>query len=226
MMIKALTLLIMFGFLTTGFCFAASSYRIIPADKVTVFDGTQKVGEFSTEGPLPMGKTLVCTKRCAIQMGVLRMVAEDGARFAVDDRSGNFILRVDAGTVYFALAQLPKPLAFLTPYGAYNAQQVVLTTSDKGGMLEGYLTISKKTNEIGVIHGGSMLVTTADSDKWIKEGNCLLLSQATVGAGSSMLGTIGAATAAGGFAAVGAVIAGTSSSDADPPKIPGSPSTP
>jgi hypothetical protein len=170
-----------------------------------------------------MGKTLVATKRCAIQMGVLRMVAEDGARFAVDERAGSFILRVDKGTVHFAIAQLPKPLAFLTPYGAYNAQQVVLTTSDKGGGLEGYLTIGKKTNEIGVTQGGSMLVTTADSDKWIKAGNRLVLSQAEIGAGG--LGVYSALIPLAGGAAAGGAIIGDTVSSADEPKA-GSPTSP
>lgn len=164
-------------FMASGTVFAADSNRIIPSGKVTLYEGDKAVGAYSEEAPLPEDITLVCSGDCGIKTKNLRMVAEDGTRFSVNIAGGSNVLQVKKGTLFFALAEMPCPIVFATPFGTYTAQQVMINTSAKGGILQGYLKVTEDTGELGV-YGGSLVVTSDEGDQTIPDGKAILLAQA------------------------------------------------
>ena len=172
---KVLVIFVMCAFMASGAVFAASSSRIIPSGKVTMYDGDKAIGEYSEEAPLPEDVTLVCSGNCAIETKGLRMVAEDGTKFSVGTANGSKVLQVKEGTLFFALAEMPRPIVFATPFGAYTAQQVMITTSAKSGLLQGYLKVGEENGELGV-HGGSMVVSSAGGERTIPDGQAMLLA--------------------------------------------------
>ena len=171
-----LTILIVFGFTTNGFAGALSSGRIIPSGKVTIYSDNQQVGEYSKEAPLPMQSALTCSGDCAVRMTDLFARIKENTTFSVDETAENRSLYIKDGALFFAMPKLEKPLIITTQSGVVTLQQVLLKAAAQGeNILTGYLKVRSDHTELGVIEGGSLIVTTADGQSTIQSGNRLLL---------------------------------------------------
>ena len=151
--------------------------RLIPAEKVAVFEDGEKVAEYTEEMPVPEGALLVATGKCAVKLDDVSFVAEDQSRFAIDSREDNRFLSVQKGTVYFGTAGSGS-LVFLTPRGAVSTEQVRLNASSDSRMVEGYVKVTDESSEVGVLDGGSMVLATRDGQQTLKSGQSMLLAQA------------------------------------------------
>lgn len=201
------------AFTGSGLCMEQpDTARILPTGKVYLYKGEQKVGYITREAPLPEGVLLVCDGKCAVTMNKLYLAGLDKSRFSVNSDEGSKRLALREGRVYFALSTLPEALVFETPHGLITTQQVMVNASAQG-VLKGYVQVQGSSTELGVLEGGSMVVSTARGKKTIKPGQRLLLTQADVGeeddsggvaAGGTKLST---AQIVGGISA-GVVIAG------------------
>lgn len=169
--------LALIAFTTNGFGMEGNAGRIIPMGKVYMIKDGQTIGSYSSEAPLPENILLKTEGDCAVKLPDLYLVAVDKSQFAISNADTSRELRVKEGTVYFALSKLPRPLVFTTPEGFVTAQQVILNASTEKSILKGYVAVSAKGSEIGVIEGGSLLISTADGDKLVKAGNRILLAQ-------------------------------------------------
>jgi hypothetical protein len=186
-----ITLVALFTILTfagTSVFSALSNSRIMPTQKVTMLQGDKKVGEFTKEAPLPEQTMLICQGDCGIKMGNLYLVATDGSLFSITDNSDTRELYVKEGKVYFALSSLPQSLMFKTPNAVFTAKEVMLKASTNSGSLKGYVSVTSKAIELGIIEGGSMLVSTIEGDKMIPAGNRILLAQADLSGGAASEG--------------------------------------
>lgn len=165
-----------------GNCFASSASveRIIPSKKVSLHKNGQKVGEYTSEAPLPKGAMLQCDGDCAVKLKDLYVVATDQSVFQVMSTDKNRRLAVQEGKAYFALSDLERSMNFLTPIGMVSAQQVTLEASSTS-MLKGFLAVTAKGAELAVTEGGSLTVLTADGVKTIQPGQSMQLAQATPG---------------------------------------------
>ena len=198
---KTTLIIAILAFAATGFSSGMDNARIMPTGKVTMFQGDQKVGEFSKEAPLPGGSLLACEGNCGIKMDNLYLVATDGSLFSVTAKPDMRELYVKEGKVFFALSSLPQSLVFRTPDGVFTAQQVMLEASTNGGLLKGYVSVTPETTELGIIEGGSMLVSTVEGEKMVPAGKRILLAQADLGGGAgSEGGRLGLALLLGGTA--------------------------
>ena len=72
-----------------GIAVADTGDRINPKGKVTLFDGSQKVGEYTSESPLPEGKFISCDDRCGVKMKDLFLVALSDSLFSVQSQDYN-----------------------------------------------------------------------------------------------------------------------------------------
>ena len=151
--------------------------RLIPAEKVAVFEDGKQVAEYTEEMPVPEGALLVATGKCAVKLEDVSFVATDQSRFAIDSRDDNRFLSVQKGTVYFGTAGNGS-LVFLTPRGAVSTEQVRLNASSDSGMVEGYVKVTEDSSEVGVIEGGAMVLATRDGQQTLKSGQSILLAQA------------------------------------------------
>ena len=175
--LKAFIAVITIVFATSAFASNLDSGRIIPGEKVLIYQGDQQVGELTAEAPFPDGALLACDGECAVRMGDLYLVGGDESLFSVTTRASSRELQVMNGTVYFALSKLPHSIVFVTPGGAVTAQQLILNAAADRNLLTGYVAVTEESSEIGVMEGGSMLVTTTEGETTIPAGNKIVLAQ-------------------------------------------------
>lgn len=167
-------------FAGSGFAAALGGARIIPNGKVAVYDGSTKVAELTAESPLPEGKLLKTEGKCGVKMDSLYLVGADQSTMMVRAPESGRQVVVQEGRVYFGITALPQPMALVTPRGAVMVQQVLLKASANNSLLKGYVSVTEETAEIGVIDGGSMIISTADGEKKIDSGHRFILAQAKV----------------------------------------------
>jgi hypothetical protein len=229
--LKAFIIIVLIAFPTSGLASDLNSGRIIPTGKVLIYRGDQQVGELTAEAPFPEGALLACDGDCAVRMNDLLLVGADKSEFSVTTKAFSRELLVREGTVYFALSQLPRSLVFVTPKGAVTAQQLILNAAADGGLLKGYVAVSGESAEIGVIDGGSVLVSTDAGETTIQSGKKIILAQAgeAGAAGGAAAQTGAAAGVAIGPAVAGAVglgVAFTAVAKQDDKGDPASPAAP
>jgi len=153
--------------------------RIIPKGTVTLFQGTRKVGAFSSEAPFPEGVFLSVQGDCAVKMSDLYLVAIDKSLFSVKTFHDSRRLMVNNGTVYFGLAATPYSLVFQTPDGVVTTHQIILNASAKSSLLKGYVSVTESITRVGVLEGGSIILSVDDGEtKKINAGQELRLAQA------------------------------------------------
>jgi len=176
---KGMAIFIMLAFTSTAFSAGLQTGRIIPKGKVTLYHGNQKIGEFSSEAPLPEGTFLSVQDECGVKMRDLYLVGIDKSLFSVTTNSGSRELTVKHGTVYFALSTMPHILVFITPDGVITTWEVMLNASADDGLLSGYISVTDHVTKLGVLKGGSMLVSVDGGEiVRIKAGQELRLAQA------------------------------------------------
>jgi len=176
---KVVVIFVLFAFVSTSFAAGLSVGRIIPKGKVTLFQGNQKVGEFRSEAPFPEGAFLSVQGECGVKMSDLYLVAIDKSLFSVTTDPDSRKLSVKTGTVYFALSSMPHILVFKTPDGVVTTHQILLNASAKSGLLQGYVSVTDDVTKVGVLEGGSLLLSVGDGEtRRINAGQELRLAQA------------------------------------------------
>ena len=176
---KVIAIFALLAFASTTFASGLSVGRIIPTGKVTLFQGNQKIGEFSSEAPFPEGTLLSVQGVCGVKMRDLYLLAIDKSLFSVTTDPDSRILAVKNGTVYFSLSSMPHTLVFHTPDGVITTHQILLNASTESGLLKGYVSIGDGITRVGVLEGGSMLLSVGDGKTMkINAGQELRLAQA------------------------------------------------
>lgn len=168
-------------FTSTGFSAGFSVGRILPKGKVTLFHGNQKVGEFRSEAPLPENTLLSVQGECGVKLSHLYLVALDQSLFSITTNNNSRTLFVQKGTVYFALSSTPYTLVFQTPDGVITTNDIMLKASSTNQLLKGYVYVEEGITRVGVLEGGSMIVTvTDDKPQLVAAGHELRLAQADI----------------------------------------------
>ena len=176
---KLMSIFVLLAFASTAFSSGLSMGRIIPKGKVTLYQGNQKIGEFGSEAPLPEDTLLSVQGQCGVKMRDLYLVAIDKSLFSVTTKVASRKLTVEHGTVYFALSAMPRILVFQTPEGIITTSEIMLKASADAGLLEGYVAVADGITKVGVLEGGSMLVSADDGEAMrINAGQELRLAQA------------------------------------------------
>ena len=176
-----LTTLILFGFTANVMAGTYDNGRIIPSGKVTIYSENNQVGEYTEEAPLPMQSILNCTSGdCALRMPNLSARVKENTPFAINETQDSRSIFIKEGSFFFAIPQLDKPLVIATAAGVVTVQQMFLNASNNGeNVLSGYITVSNKGTELGVLEGGSLVVSTENGEQTIEAGNRILLAQST-----------------------------------------------
>ena len=168
-------------FTSTGFSAGFSVGRILPKGKVTLFHGNQKVGEFRSEAPLPENTLLSVHVEFGVKLNHLYLVALDQSLFSITTNNNSRTLFVQKGTVYFALSSTPYTLVFQTPDGVITTNDIMLKASSTNQLLKGYVYVEEGITRVGVLEGGSMIVTlTDDKPQLVAAGHELRLAQADI----------------------------------------------
>jgi len=179
--LKIMMVFIILAFTSTGFSAGFPLGRIFPKGKVTLFHDNQKVGEFRSEAPLPENTFLSVQGECGVKLSHLYLVALDQSLFSITTNNNSRTLFVQKGTVYFALSSTPYTLVFQTPDGVITTNDVVLKASSTNRLLKGYVYVEEGITRVGVLEGGSMLVTvTDDKPQVVAAGQELRLAQADI----------------------------------------------
>ena len=183
--IKAVVTIVSLAFATAGFASGLYPARIMPTGKVFVYQGSKIVSELSAEAPLPEGYLLLCDGKAGVKMDGLYWVAADKSLFSVTTKADSLEFELQEGTAYFALSALPRPLVFITPHGVFTVQEAMLNASTDGALLKGYVASTSKGTEIGVIEGGSLLISSSEGEKLVQAGNRIKVAQNTDQAAAS-----------------------------------------
>jgi hypothetical protein len=162
----------------TGVTPAFAGARIIPEGKVKVFEGRKLVQELKQEAPLPEGALLTTEGKCGVRLENFYVVANNGCTFGIKHDINQINLRVDSGLLYFAFTQHTGHVAFLTPAGVMTSQQVRLNAAADGGVLKGYLDVSGSQVNLGVLEGGTMVVSTDKGIQEVRSGKQMTLALA------------------------------------------------
>jgi len=179
--LKIMIVFIILVFTSTGFSAGLPVGRILPKGKVTLFHNNQKVGEFRSEAPLPEDTFLSVQGECGVKLSHLYLVATDQSLFSITTKNSSRILFVQKGTVYFALSSTPYTLVFQTPDGVITTNDVMLNASSANRLLKGYVYVEEGITRVGVLEGGSMLVSvTDDKPQVVAAGYELRLAQADI----------------------------------------------
>jgi len=179
--LKIMIVFIILAFTSTGFSAGLPVGRILPKGKVILFHGNQKVGEFRSEAPLPEDTLLSVQGECGVKLSHLYLVALDQSLFSITTNHRSRTLFVQKGTVYFALSSTPYTLVFQTPGGVITTNEVMLKASSTNRLLKGYVYVEEGITRVGVLEGGSMLVTVADDKpQVVASGQELRLAQADI----------------------------------------------
>jgi len=229
-------LLIIIGFLVCALTGAAFGYypaRIKPTGKVIAFHLDNRVIEISVEAPLPYDALLECHGKCNVKMEDLYLAVSDKSLFSICAPPRNNLMQFIKGDFYFSISALPRPIVIKTPTDDITIQQVLLKTAVSNGLLTGYVLVKPKITEIGVIKGGSMVVSTSQGEYFIDAGNQVTVARTETGKDALAdtgkertvyntksivaAGTIGAATIAGLF------LLSDDDEDDPPPASPSSP---
>jgi hypothetical protein len=168
-------------FASTGFSSEFTGGRILPRGKVTLYHGSLEIGEFSSEALLPEDTLLAVQGECGVKLRHLYFLALDRSLFSVSTDNNSRTLTVQKGTVYFALSSMPRTLVFRTPEGLITTNEVRLNASSTNRLLKGYVYVEDGITRVGVLEGGSMLVTAADGKPLeISAGHEIKLAQAEI----------------------------------------------
>ncbi len=152
--------------------------QIIPSGKVKVYRDGKLTQELTEAAPLPKGAVLNSEGNSRIRLDNLNLVAKDGAKFTVLDEAATTRLDINSGTLYFAAGESTGPMVFETPSGVIETQQITFqANSSTPGLLKGFVEVSGETVKMGVMDGGSMVVSTPDGVLSIDSGKQITLSK-------------------------------------------------
>lgn len=211
LLVQAVVFLFLLGLCGGSMAAGLDGARVLPEGKVSIFEGDEKVGELSSEAPLPVGKTLQSDRKCGVRMDGIYLVSTEKTRFSVRSISGGTDIFVDQGRVYFSLGEIGAPLSFSTPKDTAKVESAVIeVSSDKFGV-KGYLLFEDGRMEIGVMEGGKLVLVNASGRQLLEPGKRATIQnvQADLGEGgadASVSEELMTKVYAG--AAVGAVIGG------------------
>ena len=182
--LKILAIGLSFALALPGFSSGLKSARIFPAGKITIYSGNQRVGEFNKEAPFPDGFLIATDGRCGVKMEDIYLVAEDKSLFSVATAANLRELLIKEGTVYFAVSRMSHSLNFFTPSGNLAVLDILLNAAAGSPQLKGYVAVKPSGSEIGVIEGGSLIVSTEQGEMMIESGKQLTLAQADMDVGA------------------------------------------
>jgi len=172
-----------FALALPGFSSEFKSARIYPTGKITIYSGNQRVGEFKNEAPVPEGFLIATDGRCGVRMEDIYLVAEDKSLFSVATSTNLRRLLIKKGTIYFAVSDMSRSLNFITPFGVLAVLDILLNSATGSPQLKGYVSVKQNGSEIGIIEGGSMIVSTQQGEMMIESGKKLTLAQADMDVG-------------------------------------------
>ena len=182
--VKFLAIGLSFALALPGFSSELKSARIYPTGKITIYSGNQRVGEFNKEAPVPEGFLIATDGRCGVRMADIYLVAEDKSLFSVATSANRRELLIKEGTVYFAVSDMSRSLNFITPFGMLAVLDILLNSATDSSKLKGYVSVKQNGSEIGIIEGGSMIVSTQQGETMIESGKKLTLAQADLDVGA------------------------------------------
>ena len=161
----------------------AEADRIYPTNKVTLYRGDKVVGVYTKEAPLPEGSIISTDGRCAVKLDDLYLVGEDQSEFSINTAGRQRNLFIKKGTVYFKTSAMTRSFSFITPDGPISVQSIQLNAAAGGSSLKGLVTVTESRSELGVVEGGSMIVSTDKGLMTIQSGKKIILSQADMDIG-------------------------------------------
>jgi len=227
---QATILLFVLSLSSSALATGTGAARVIPTGKVDIYDGAKKVGELSSEAPLPVGKILTSTEKFGVRLDGIYLVANENTRFGVRHLSGGTDIFVEEGRVYFVLNEVTDNLTLSTPQDTVTVQSALIHASTDASSIRGYLLYEDNQMEIGVIDGGQLVVADASGQRMIESGNSLRFQKVQAqlgggaGAGGLGAGTIGAIV--GGVLLVGLGVLAISEANDDDDSQVTSPSSP
>ncbi len=145
--------------------------RIYPTDKVDIYKNGAKIGEFSSEAPLPNGLILSCRGKCTVKTDWLTLVADGGSRFSITVDEFRRELYIKNGSLKYLLSAQQSSNILRTP--CLQAPFVSVPGNDNS---KGEITVSPVSTEISLLTGGPLVISRTEGEVKIKLGKKALFT--------------------------------------------------
>ena len=174
---KILTYLVTFSFFMAGPVQSYSASRIVPSQKVELYNAGQLKQVLQEEAPLPIGSVMHTSGRAGLRMNTVYMVAEDGCRLSVLEDSDIAKVQIDEGLLFFAATPSTGQVVFNTPTGVLSTQKIAPKVSDQQPVVKAFVDVRDAAITMGVMEGGSITLATPEGVKTVEEGKQIVLAQ-------------------------------------------------
>ncbi len=200
--VAALTLLMTFGPVTSGFSAGSVSHG-----DISVFKGEQLADKLSGQNPVDEGSLMVCDGKCMIKSEGISLVATDQAKFAIQNEDSVFNLYVRSGELNYVVNDNSRKIAFHTPGGTYSVAEVVFNASSSP-VVRGSVVVNEAGETEISVSEGRLVFATATGMKTVDADHKIVLAIAEVGAGAGLGAGIGTGTIVTGALITTAVVGG------------------
>jgi hypothetical protein len=170
-------------FALTGPVQAYQVARVTTAGQISVYRDGQLVQVLRESAPLPKGAMLKAQGRCGVQLSNMYLLAEDNSQFSIYNEGDAFHMALDKGAIYFAVNQMVVEMLVQTP-GVDQRRDIQMRPATVG-ILKGFVDVNEGLTTVGVIEGGTMVVSTPDGEQFITAGHQITLAQADILGGTS-----------------------------------------
>ncbi|MDM8542134.1 hypothetical protein QUF90_13685 [Desulfococcaceae bacterium HSG9] len=145
--------------------------RIYPTDKVSIYKHGEKVGEFSSEAPLPNGLLVSCRGKCTVKTDWITLEADDGGQFSITTDEFRRELYIKEGSFKYVLPALQSSNVLRTPC----VQGPFLPVPGKEN-LKGRISVSLLSTEISLLTGTPLIISGPEGEVQIEPRKKALFS--------------------------------------------------
>jgi hypothetical protein len=177
---KTLTWVVVSIFFLFSTAQAYTVSRIIPSDKVKVYQDGRLIRVIKSETLLEPGLVFVPEGDCGLRMDNLFVVAKGGSKFSVLNGTAANHLKIEGGLIFFAANSNTGQVLLETPEGMIGIQQILIHASTNAPMLKGYVDVTGGETRFGILEGGSVVVSTPDGTRTVNSGKQIVLAQALI----------------------------------------------
>lgn len=176
--------------------------RIYPTDKVDIFKGGQKIGEFDAESPLPNGLLVISRGQSSVRTEWLTLVVKKGGQFSITKDPNKREFYIKEGSLNYRLVDDGSSNILRTPCVQTPFKSVAGSPDSVG-----QITVSPVLTRISLLSGGPLLLSRPEGEVKLEPGKQITFSCSGPIITTSMSDVAPAAGAASGQGSVDAAVA-------------------
>lgn len=200
--------------------------RIYPTERVEFYKGSEKIGEFDSEAPLPNGLLVISRGQSSVRTDWLTLIVKKGGQFSITTDPNKREFYIKEGSLNYRLSDGGSSNILRTPCIQAPFKSVAGSPD-----LVGQMTVSPVSTRISVLSGGPLVLSRPDGEVKLNPGKQITfscsgpivtssISDVAPGAGAAAAtGNVDAAVAAGAMVAIPAAALILDNNDDDDDRV-------